>query len=1459
MSPNPNSSTNIHTTQIDTGGGVSVTGNVDLANGDFVGRDQTIHGDLVHGNKVVIIQHTDTTRSLWRMLWWVIAALATMTFTLWLYIWWHQQHADLSSVESWLILIAAIAPFITGLFSWLNTHRISPDEPSILVTVVSHLLDSIVQGWRSLFYQKPYLAKLTERIRYYDTTDLSIQGPAALDAEQVYVEPHLKISPSHAISTSVLTPDERQLDEQCHPIWHYLRHTQSNRAATPRPLVLLAGPGYGKSALLRHMVQIVSSGRRARKRYLALKKLPLLLFLRAHIRQIVTTPPTNTLDPTTDYRRDYTLPQAIADSILLHAGPPPPHRWFTRQLDKGHCVVLLDGLDEIADPTEQSQVAAWINHQRHNFQHNQFVLTSRPLAYQDNRLEGATIIEIMPFATNQIQDFVHRWYRADALAIATETTPLIEHTAHQQAQQLIQRIAQSPALTRLAQNPLLLTMILHVHKHKGDALPEKRITLLTEACRVLLTRRPDPPNISIVSAEQKQAALLPLAYALQQKRMTEIELEAATIIVNATLQGTPLSEQAEDFLERVRRDSGLLLIENRKLLFAHLIFQSYLSACHVSKANLLDDLLTNLDDSWWRETILLYCALNDATAVVQACLSLSIISSVRFRLALECLNEADRISPATLNEIARIIRTGLQDITARRIMQKALAEIRKERELRLNETKYVDTSLITHAEYQIFLFDHYDQNRFHQPDHWLDLQFAADNAVLPIVGIRAQDALAFCAWLNEQELTNAWRFRLPHRIEIEEEGILAALKLPSVNFWMLDQQKPICLRPTQIPSLSLDFIKRQLVDDIQHPHSYVPVTLFGVNTNPLSHSEAVALLTPYDFDRSQLTSHITQIRHSLALAIQNANSLANSLRLASQELRRKAEEYRQEINKLEHSLTDLQINIQTIEARRDAKIQAITEHYQQEYAKIEDHIAQQHVAEKTLKHWQESAHSSIIQAYESPYAEISNELQRITAMIENNNTITAKNHDIIRKNYQQNYEQLDEALRSAQAIYSKNQAIHENNLRIIQNAINHIDTLINQYQRKIKQFEDMDKTQYDVTAAVASCEFEISRLQGERERICSEKQAEIDGTNDISQQNRKVITDNQQQRKQLEDEEQQKHAEQDSSNQRNNAQNEKIISDYQQQLQKRKEEEKKQHDEIDSRVDEAKKQIHETIRRDESEREHLRTAERQQVNESKRNYEPSLQDAESTVNGLTRDRNELAKAETTARQHATRCEEFPSSIARPLNTALSLLDDFDHASHAFFSNVSPVAVATEKALGQALEEASELIAFLQEISASAATPVTLYQQDLETIRQTLLSAKGIINRRDTIAAILESVCARVENSDLQPLADINQLDRIDRRLRTTLIDIQGYLSHSNRQLNLQSDLESALHRLAYMRLILLTGVLCLLDTPKLDHIGTILTERLFEQYIKLIIIEDRMRGVVPAYEGLRLIKEYIIK
>lgn len=220
--------------------------------------------------------------------------------------------------------------------------------------------------------------------------------------------------------------------------------------------------------------------------------------------------------------------------------------------------------------------------------------------------------------------------------------------------------------------------------------------------------------------------------------------------------------QADEFLRLVQNSSGLLLERNPgTYAFAHKTFQEYLTAVYIKEQHLERQLVAQVQDDWWHETIRLYCAQADATAIIEACLANNPPSARALALALDCAEEKLTIEPAVKEALDTLLEKGREDPDPqrRRVIAEALLRRRLDQMVHLHDEIFVDTSFVTCTEYQLFLDERLAQGRYHQPDHWPSPTFPQGQGHLALLGMRPADVQAFCEWLTEREGGN---LALPH-------------------------------------------------------------------------------------------------------------------------------------------------------------------------------------------------------------------------------------------------------------------------------------------------------------------------------------------------------------------------------------------------------------------------------------------------------------------------------------------------------------------------------------------------------------------------------------------------------------------------------------------------------------------------------------------------------------------------
>ncbi|MEU4535189.1 NACHT domain-containing protein [Streptosporangium sp. NPDC023825] len=490
--------------------------------------------------------------------------------------------------------------------------------------------------------RRGYLRRVRSSVDQMETIGLVTQSEFVLRTRQVYVDVALQPRPVVDVAGDSGTgpaPAATEIGKRA-PLAEFLAPT--------RVLAVLGAAGAGKTTLARYTA-LEMADRRWRpwqREFWQPRQIPVLLYLRDHAAQILADLPVE-------------LAEVAVSAPWLDGEVPAA--WLKQRLARGRCVVLLDGLDEVADIADRKSVVRWVENQISRHPQNAYVVTSRPLGYQDSPLRNADTLQVQRFTSGQIRAFLHVWYRAIEHRARQADPHVIDRIADRAADDLYQRISTRVALYDLAANPLLLTMIANVHRYRGS-LPGGRVGLYTEMCQVLLHRRDEAKNLAPAgldtlnedTGDKKERVVQELALHMMRHRLRDISATDAHRVIRPILERTAPDVTPETFLAFIRRSGLILERRHQRYGFAHLTFQEYLAAAlipnHHTRRQLLVD---NVSDPWWRETTLLWAARNDASPVVQACLTARTVSALHLAYNLD--TEARELDPHLRDQLNQIL------------------------------------------------------------------------------------------------------------------------------------------------------------------------------------------------------------------------------------------------------------------------------------------------------------------------------------------------------------------------------------------------------------------------------------------------------------------------------------------------------------------------------------------------------------------------------------------------------------------------------------------------------------------------------------------------------------------------------------------------------------------------------------------------------------------------------------
>jgi hypothetical protein len=331
-----------------------------------------------------------------------------------------------------------------------------------------------------------------------------------------------------------LQPDGlRDFEDEDLSSWREPEHSDVDLRDFPQPefdrLVVIAGPGCGKSALLTALATRLAPGP------FVPVEIPLAL-LTASGKNVLAF-----------------LEEHVKDEFNVSPD-------WERLAEQGLLVLLLDGLDEIP-PSQRQQVVRRIATFSSRYEHCPWLLTARDPAVVIG-LPDARQLEMTPLADNDIAEFVK--------VIARQLDAV-------DATQFVTQLKLYPDLNRLARIPLFLTMLLATTD--AQALePMKRSDLIEAYLKTLITPEEHKP----VQAGTPSTSLRTIAQDIAYRKIEAQEIGVSETEVRAVIAEHTRDAGAAESTFQALRFNGILRQQGpARLKFPYPIVQEYLAACHL--------------------------------------------------------------------------------------------------------------------------------------------------------------------------------------------------------------------------------------------------------------------------------------------------------------------------------------------------------------------------------------------------------------------------------------------------------------------------------------------------------------------------------------------------------------------------------------------------------------------------------------------------------------------------------------------------------------------------------------------------------------------------------------------------------------------------------------------------------------------------------------------------------------
>ncbi len=291
-------------------------------------------------------------------------------------------------------------------------------------------------------------------------------------------------------------------------------------------------------------------------------------------------------------------------------GFPEAKSFVEHVLDLGQIAVLLDGLDEVNQESQQREsITAKIRNFTRKYHKNKFLITCRNAA-TEYTFDKFFYVEIADFEHNQIRKFISNWFKSKKGQFEQFTAEFYKPKHN--------------GLRELAKTPLLLALMCLAFE-EGQSFPERLVDIYDESIDALLrkwdetrhiTRDTIYQGLSTIRKQQMFAEIAAKSFEDKQQFFRQDDLSSR---LRSFIEKLPSRNPKEDIdgmaiLRAIVAQHGIFAEQAHWIYsFSHSTFQEYFTAKyivdHVSDGSLQSLIEHRITDDRWTEVMLMTASL----------------------------------------------------------------------------------------------------------------------------------------------------------------------------------------------------------------------------------------------------------------------------------------------------------------------------------------------------------------------------------------------------------------------------------------------------------------------------------------------------------------------------------------------------------------------------------------------------------------------------------------------------------------------------------------------------------------------------------------------------------------------------------------------------------------------------------------------------------------------------------